>query len=167
MGIMVSCSLKSQNDINMNTQKKTSDFEIQKSEEEWRQELDPVQYKILREKGTEYAFSGEYFDHKEKGTYLCAGCGNELFESDSKYDSGCGWPSFFEPMENTKIVEFEDKSAGMVRTEIVCNKCGGHLGHVFPDGPKPTGLRYCVNSASLKFVTKENESEDKDKKEKK
>ena len=166
MGIMVSCSLKSQNDINMNTQKKTSDFEIQKSEEEWRKELDPVQYKILREKGTEYAFSGEYFNHKEKGTYLCAGCGNELFESDSKYDSGCGWPSFFEPMENTKIVEFEDKSAGMVRTEIVCNKCGGHLGHVFPDGPKPTGLRYCVNSASLKFVTEENGSEDKDKEKK-
>jgi len=167
MGIMVSCSLKSQNDINMNAQKKTSDFEIQKSEEEWKKELDPVQYKILREKGTEYAFSGEYFNHKEKGTYLCAGCGNELFESDSKYDSGCGWPSFFEPMENTKILEFEDKSAGMVRTEIVCNKCGGHLGHVFPDGPKPTGLRYCVNSASLKFVTKENDSDDKDKKEKK
>ncbi len=153
--IIFSCNVKSQNNTNMSDQDKKSGYEVNKSEEEWKQILTPVEFQILREKGTEYAFTGEYFDHKEKGTYVCAGCGNELFTSESKYDSGCGWPSFYEPLNEEKVGEFEDRSHGMVRTEIVCNKCGGHLGHVFPDGPKPTGLRYCVNSASLDFKKKE------------
>jgi peptide-methionine (R)-S-oxide reductase len=135
----------------MSDQNKKSEYEVNKSDEEWKQILTPVEFQILREKGTEYAFTGEYFDHKEKGTYVCAGCGNELFTSETKYNSGCGWPSFYEPLSEEKVGEFEDRSHGMVRTEIVCNKCGGHLGHVFPDGPKPTGLRYCINSASLDF----------------
>ncbi len=149
--IIFSCNVKSQNNTNMSDQNKKSEYEVNKSDEEWKQILTPVEFQILREKGTEYAFTGEYFDHKEKGTYVCAGCGNELFTSETKYNSGCGWPSFYEPLSEEKVGEFEDRSHGMVRTEIVCNKCGGHLGHVFPDGPKPTGLRYCINSASLDF----------------
>ena len=153
--VLFSCNVKSQDNPNMNDQKNKSEYEVNKSEDEWRQALTPFEFQILREKGTEYAFTGEYYDHKEKGVYVCAGCGNELFTSDSKYDSGCGWPSFYEPLSEEKVGESEDRSHGMVRTEIVCNKCGGHLGHVFPDGPKPTGLRYCVNSASLDFKKEE------------
>jgi len=152
-----SCSVKSQNDTNMASQTDNSEYKVKKSDEEWKEILTPVEFQILREKGTEYAFTGEYFKHKEKGTYVCAGCGNELFTSESKYDSGCGWPSFYEPLGNEKVGEAEDRSHGMVRTEIVCNNCGGHLGHVFTDGPKPTGLRYCVNSASLDFKKKDEE----------
>ncbi len=152
-----SCSVKSQNDTNMANQTDNSEYKVKKSDEEWKQILTPVEFQILREKGTEYAFTGEYFKHKEKGTYVCAGCGNELFTSESKFDSGCGWPSFYEPLDEEKVGENEDQSHGMVRTEIVCNNCGGHLGHVFPDGPKPTGLRYCVNSASLDFKKKDEE----------
>ena len=152
-----SCSVKSQNDTNMANQTDNSEYKVKKSDEEWEQILTPVEFQILREKGTEYAFTGEYFKHKEKGTYVCAGCGNELFTSESKFDSGCGWPSFYEPLDEEKVGENEDQSHGMVRTEIVCNNCGGHLGHVFPDGPKPTGLRYCVNSASLDFKKKDEE----------
>lgn len=150
-----SCSVRSQNETNMADQNDKSEYEIKKSDEEWKQLLTPVEFQILREKGTEYAFTGEYFKHKEKGTYVCAGCGNELFTSESKYDSGCGWPSFYEPLSEEQVGESEDRSHGMARTEILCNKCGGHLGHVFPDGPKPTGLRYCVNSASLDFKKEE------------
>lgn len=153
--LALSCSVKSQNDIGMADQESKKTYEVKKTEDEWKQVLTPFEFQILREKGTEYAFTGEYYKHKEKGLYVCAGCGNELFTSDSKYDSGCGWPSFYEPMSDERIGEHEDRSHGMVRTEIVCNKCGGHLGHVFPDGPKPTGLRYCVNSASLDFIKKE------------
>ena len=122
-----------------------------KTEAEWRAQLDPEQYRILREKGTEAPFSGEYDHVFEPGTYHCAGCGTELFTSDAKYDSGCGWPAFSEPAQAGAIDEETDTSYGMVRTEVMCAECGGHLGHVFPDGPQPTGLRYCINSAALKL----------------
>ncbi|MBK7229644.1 MAG: peptide-methionine (R)-S-oxide reductase MsrB [Ignavibacteriales bacterium] len=126
-----------------------------KTDEEWKKELSQEQYRILREKGTERAFTGKYWDHHEIGIYICAACGTELFESDTKFDSGCGWPSYFEPIEKKRIVYKEDKNFGMKRTEVMCAKCDGHLGHVFDDGPPPTGLRFCINSGSLKFVPKE------------
>lgn len=123
----------------------------QKSEEEWRKELTPQQYNVLREKGTEPPFSGEYLDNKKKGKYKCAGCGNELFISDTKFESGSGWPSFWTPISKNNIEEKPDHSFGMKRTEILCSKCKGHLGHVFDDGPKPTGKRFCINSSALDF----------------
>ena len=124
---------------------------IEKSEEQWRRELEPEQFHVLREKGTERPFSGEYDHLFEPGTYKCAGCGTELFVSGAKYDSGCGWPAFYAPAGDEAVEEDTDVSFGMVRTEVMCAACGGHLGHVFPDGPQPTGLRYCINSAALKF----------------
>ncbi|MCV9388253.1 peptide-methionine (R)-S-oxide reductase MsrB [Reichenbachiella ulvae] len=125
---------------------------IDKSEEEWKAELTELEYYILREKGTERPWTGEYNEHKEKGVYTCAACGNILFYSNAKFDSHCGWPSYFEYATDSSVVESKDYSHGMVRTEITCAKCGGHLGHVFNDGPPPTGLRYCINSVSLDFV---------------
>lgn len=124
---------------------------VSKTDEEWRQQLTPEQYRILRQAGTERAFTGRYWNVRDDGTYLCAGCGQELFTSDEKFDSHCGWPSFSSVRPG--VVETrEDFSHGMHRVEVVCSRCGGHLGHVFNDGPRPTGLRYCINSASLNFV---------------
>ena len=127
---------------------------IKKTEEEWRRELTPEQYHVLREKGTERAFTGEYEYTTTGGVYRCAACGNELFSSEAKFDSGCGWPSFFDPMSSDRVDTHEDKSFGMRRVEVTCARCGSHLGHVFPDGPGPTGMRYCINSMSLKLEPK-------------
>ncbi|MBP9689599.1 MAG: peptide-methionine (R)-S-oxide reductase MsrB [Bacteroidia bacterium] len=132
-----------------------SEFEVTKSNEEWQKQLSPEQYAVLREKGTERPFTGKFEDHYETGTYTCAACGNELFKSETKFDAGCGWPSFYEALDKTKVIEKMDKTHGMTRIEILCAKCGGHLGHVFNDGPADkTGLRYCINSVSLDFKKK-------------
>lgn len=127
---------------------------VRLTEEEWKKKLTPEEFHVLREKGTERPFSGKYVDNKKKGKYVCAACGNELFDSDDKFDSGTGWPSFTKTSDKGSVEENEDLAYGMVRTEVLCSKCGGHLGHVFDDGPKPTGKRYCMNSASLKFEDK-------------
>ena len=124
---------------------------VEKSEKEWRGSLTPEQYEVLRNKETEPAFTGAYWDAKEDGVYRCAGCGEELFSSDTKFDSGTGWPSFFDPMDSDKVETREDNSFMMRRTEVVCSSCGGHLGHVFDDGPNPTGKRYCINSCALEL----------------
>ena len=128
---------------------------IIKTDEEWKKELTPEQYRILREKGTERVFTGKYWDNFELGTYVCAACGTELFNSDTKFESSCGWPSYFEAIDSSRIIYKTDKNFGMTRTEVMCAKCGGHLGHIFDDGPPPTGKRYCINSGAMKFIKKD------------
>jgi peptide-methionine (R)-S-oxide reductase len=127
--------------------------EVRKTDAEWRAQLDATQYQVARQAGTERAFSGKYWDHWQAGQYNCVGCGTPLFESSTKFDAGCGWPSYSEPINSTVIDRIEDRSFGMVRIEVRCNKCGSHLGHVFDDGPAPTGERFCINSASIDFDT--------------
>jgi methionine-R-sulfoxide reductase len=138
---------------NLNDTVKTNS--TMKTKDEWKAILTPMQFHVTRESGTERAFTGEYDNFYEKGEYACLCCGETLFTSDTKFKSGCGWPSFYEPANNANVIEVLDTSHGMSRTEIQCANCKGHLGHVFNDGPKPTGLRYCINSAALKFVPKE------------
>jgi peptide-methionine (R)-S-oxide reductase len=126
-------------------------YPVKKSDAEWREQLDPMQYQVARHAATEQAFSGKYWDHWDQGKYNCVGCGTPLFKSDTKFDAGCGWPSYFEPVDSEVIERVVDKSHGMVRVEVRCNKCGSHLGHVFEDGPMPTGERFCINSAAINF----------------
>ncbi len=127
---------------------------VKKTEEEWKKELTPEQYKVCRNKGTEPPFTGEYYDSKQPGVYKCVACGNELFDSAAKFDSGTGWPSFYKPISQSNVETEEDMSFGVRRMEVTCSVCGAHLGHVFPDGPRPTGMRYCINSIALKLDPK-------------
>jgi peptide-methionine (R)-S-oxide reductase len=132
-----------------------SDYKVKKSDEEWRAQLDPMQYQVARHAATERPFTGEYWNHWDDGRYNCVGCGTPLFESSTKFDAGCGWPSYSEALNAEVVERVVDKTHGMVRVEVRCKQCGSHLGHVFPDGPEPTGERFCINSAAIHFAPKE------------
>lgn len=147
----ISCAQKNKSNNMKTINNYPAEKKVEKTEAEWKKELTPEQYRILREKGTERAFTGKYWDNHESGKYSCAGCGIHLFDSETKFESGCGWPSFFAPADKIVIAENMDYSYGMIRREVTCARCGGHLGHVFEDGPKPTGLRYCINSEAMIF----------------
>lgn len=150
--MLTSCNSQDNKKTDIKTVHTMDSTQLVKTDEEWKKILTPEQYYVLREKGTDRPFTGKYYQMTDKGVYLCAGCGTELFTSDMKFDSHCGWPSFDKAMEGGKIKTVVDRSHGMIRTEILCAKCGGHLGHLFDDGPTETGLRYCVNSTSINFV---------------
>lgn len=169
VAMLYACSGHSQTNVLNQEQKSTmkdntADQEIHHTEAEWKEILTPQEYHVLREKGTDRPFQGKYYLHKEKGVYTCAGCGTVLFTSDMKFESSCGWPSFDEEIAGGKIKKVVDRSHGMVRTEIVCARCGSHLGHLFDDGPTLTGKRYCVNSTSIDFEKEEKESQETQKK---
>lgn len=161
--IAVSCSAQSKTEQDQNNQKNTNtamtnkkaqDFEVQKTDAEWKKELTDSEYRILREKGTEMPYVNKYYKVDKEGLYVCAACGNKLFSSDTKYHSGSGWPSFYAPIDSDAIITRADNSMFMHRTEVICAKCGSHLGHVFEDGPEPTGLRYCINSVAMDLKSK-------------
>ena len=130
------------------------DYKVKKTDAEWRAQLDPMQFEVARKAATERPFSGKFWDHWSEGNYNCVGCGTPLFKSDTKFDAGCGWPSYFEPINSEVVERIADKTLGMVRVEVRCNNCGSHLGHVFEDGPEPTGERFCINSAAIDFAPK-------------
>jgi peptide-methionine (R)-S-oxide reductase len=138
--------------IMTNDAKAAKEYKIKKTEAEWKAQLDPMQFEVARHAATERPFSGKYWDHWSEGNYNCVGCGTPLFKSETKFDAGCGWPSYFEPINSEVVERITDKSLGMVRVEVRCNNCGSHLGHVFEDGPQPTGERFCINSAAIDFA---------------
>ena len=152
---LAACQTSTKETVHAKTETSVNNYKVNKTEAEWRKQLTAEEFKVLRQKGTERAFTGEYDKFKKKGTFTCAGCGQALFSSKAKFDSGTGWPSYYEPISKDAVSEEPDYSYGMKNTEILCSNCGGHLGHVFNDGPRPTGLRYCINSVSLDFVPAE------------